>query len=171
MTPHKRLKPNDNRCSVSNGVNVGCFFTLWLQKVIFPLYLLTYWNNRQQTVIVMKHWTQHKFFILLLGVFVTLSMGLSNVAANTMTLKMPMSSSMRSDMGIKSQKDCGDCGSTDSKAMVCAAGCIASVPVVLAQVTISTTKTILLSFAPLVVRLTSRNYPPDPYPPRPIDLA
>ena len=140
-------------------------------KSHIPTLPLANCNNRQQTAIVMKRWTQHKFFILLLGVFVTLSMGLSNVAANTMTLKMPMTSAMASDMGSSGQKDCGDCGSTDSKAMVCAAGCIASVPVVLGQVTISTAKTTLLSFEPLVFRLTSRNYPPDPYPPRPIDLA
>ena len=119
----------------------------------------------------MKHWTQHKFFILLLGVFVTLSMSLSNVAANTMTFKMPMTSAMASDMGSSSQKDCGDCGSTDSKAMVCNSGCIGSVPMMLVQVAVSTPKTTPLSFASLVSRLISRNYPPDPYPPRPFNLA
>ena len=110
-------------------------------------------NKRQHTVIVMNRWTRHRLFILLLGVFVTLSMGLSNVVANTMTLKMPMTSAMASDMGASGKKDCGDCGSTDSKAMICTAGCIASVPVVLGQVEVSATTTVPLLFAPLVFRL------------------
>ena len=119
----------------------------------------------------MNHWTRHKIFILLLGVFVTLSMGLSNVAANTMTLKMPMTSAMMSDMADSGKKDCGGCGGTDSKAMVCAAGCIASVPVILGQINISHTKVTLLSFPAKVLRLTSRAYPPDPYPPRTSDIG
>ena len=128
-------------------------------------------NKGQHTVIVMNSWTRHKFFILLLGVFVTLSMGLSNVEASTMTFKMVTTSEMASSMGDSSQKDCGGCGSTDSKAMVCVAGCIASVPVILDQAVISATKIAPLLFAPLVLRLTSLTYPPDPYPPRSSDIG
>ena len=98
-------------------------------------------------------------------------MGLSNVAASTMNLKMPMTSTMMSDMGASGKKDCGDCGGTDSKVMVCAAGCIASVPVILTQVEVSITKTAPLLFTPLVLRLTSLTYPPDPYPPRTSDIG
>ena len=119
----------------------------------------------------MNRWTRHRLFVLLLGVFVTLSMGLSNVAANTMTLKMPMTSAMMSDMGASGKKDCGDCGAADSKAMICTAGCIASVPVILTQVEVSITKTAPLLFTPLVLRLTSLTYPPDPYPPRTSDIG
>ena len=119
----------------------------------------------------MNRWTRHKIFILLLGVFVTLSMSLSNVAANTMTLTMPMTSAMMSDMGASGQKDCGGCGGTDSKAMVCAAGYVASVPTVLDQIDISRTKVTLLSFPAKALRLTSLTYPPDPYPPRTSDIG
>ena len=124
----------------------------------------------------MNHWTRNKFFILLLGVFITLSMGLSNVTANTMTLKMPMTSEMASGMssgmsGGGGQKDCGGCGGTDSKGMVCAAGYVASVPAVLNQIDISRTEVTLLSFSAKALRLTSRTYPPDPYPPRTSDIG
>ena len=140
-------------------------------KSHIPILPLANYNNWQQTDTFMKRWTQHKFFVLLLGIFLTLSMGLSNVAASTMTLNMPMMSSMMSDMGRSSHNDCGDCGSTGSKVVICTAGCIASVPVVLAQVAISIPTITLLSFAPPAFRLTSRTYPPDPYPPRSLDLA
>ena len=124
----------------------------------------------------MNRWTRHKIFILLLGVFVTLSMSLSNVAANTMTLKMPMTSEMASSMssgmsGDGGQKGCGGCGGTDSKAMVCAAGYVASVPAVLDQIDISRTNVTLLSFSAKALRLISRTYPPDPYPPRTSDIG
>ena len=130
----------------------------------------------KQSDLSMNHWTRNKFFILLLGVFVTLSMGLSNVAANTMTLKMPMTSEMASSMssgmsGDSGQKDCGGCGGTDSKAMVCAAGFVASVPAVLDQIDISRTKVTLLSFSAKALRLTSLTDPPDPYPPRTSDIG
>ena len=128
-------------------------------------------NKRQHTVIVMNRPLKHRLFILLLGVFVTLSMGLSNVAANTMTLRMPMTSAMMSDMGASGKKDCGDCGGTDSKAMVCVAGCVASVPAVWSEIDISRTRVTLLSFSAKVLRLTSRAYPPDPYPPRTSDIG
>ena len=130
----------------------------------------------KQSDLSMNHWTRNKFFILLLGVFVTLSIGLSNVAANTMTLKMPMTSEMASSMssgmsGDSGKKDCGDCGGTDSKAMLCAAGYVASVPAVLDQIDILRTKVTLLSFPAKALRLTSRAYPPDPYPPRTSDIG
>ena len=119
----------------------------------------------------MNCWTRHRLFVLLLGVFVTLSMGLSNVAAGTMTLKMPMTSAMTSDMGASGKKDCGDCGAADSKAMICTAGCVASMPVILTQVEVSTAETMASLFAPLFLRLTSLTYPPDPYPPRFSDIG
>ena len=96
-------------------------------------------------------------------------MSLSNVAAGTMTLKMPMTSEMSSGMsGDGGQKDCGG---NDSKAMVCAAGYVASVPTVLSQIDISSAKVTLLSFSAKALRLTSRTYPPDPYPPRTSDIG
>ena len=133
-------------------------------------------SKRQHSVIVMNRWTRHRLFVLLLGVFVTLSMGLSNVAASTMNLKMPMTSEMASSMssgmsGDSGQKDCGGCGGTDSKAMVCAAGYVASVPTVLSQIDISSAKVTLLSFSAKALRLTSLTYPPDPYPPRTSEIG
>ena len=124
----------------------------------------------------MIHSLRHKILVMLLGLFVTFSMGLSNVAAGTMTLKMPMTSEMASSMslgmsGDSSQKDCGGCGGTDSMAMVCGAGYVASVPAELDQIDISRTKITLLSFSAKALRLTSLTYPPDPYPPRSSDFG
>ena len=116
----------------------------------------------------MSRWTCHKIIVLLVGVFVTLGMGLSAVQANTMAFKMTITSGMAST----GHGDCSGCGSGDNaKAMVCVPGCVASVPALLPQADAK-------AFTPSPVRyrlrellLTSRVYPPDPYPPRFSDLS
>ena len=113
----------------------------------------------------MNRWTRHKIFVLLLGVFVALGMGLSAVQANTMAFKMTMTS----EMGSTGHGDCGGCGNggNTAKAMVCMPTCVASVPALLPQ---ADAKEFAPSPAKFPLReflLTSRVYPPDPYPPRP----
>ena len=119
----------------------------------------------------MPHGFRHKVIALLLGIFVTLGMGLSNVEASTMTLKMTTSSEIVSVMGEIGHKNCSDCQGTNSKTMACTAGCTASVPVVFGQVEISSATITHEVFPALDFRLTSRAYPPDPYPPRTSDIA
>ena len=116
----------------------------------------------------MSHWTRHKILILLLGVFVTLGMGLSAVQANTMAFKMTMTS----EMGSSGHGDCGGCGNAggDAKAMVCMPGCIVSVPALLPRAGVAELSLSPVSFPPQNFLLTSRAYPPDPYPPRFSDL-
>ena len=114
----------------------------------------------------MNRWTRHKILVLLLGVFITLSMGLSGVQANTMAFKMAMPSEMGSN------GDCGGCGGGDNaKAMVCMPGCVASVPALLPQTSAAGLSLSPVTFTLRDLLLSSRAYPPDPYPPRHVDLV
>ena len=117
----------------------------------------------------MSRWTRHKILVLLLGVFVTLGMGLSAVQANTMAFKMTMSSEMAST----GHGDCGGCGGggDNAKAMVCMPACVASVPALLPQADVKEFAPSPVTFPLRELLLTSRVYPPDPYPPRFSDLS
>ena len=116
----------------------------------------------------MSRWARHKILVLLLGVFVTLGMGLSAVQASTMAFKMPMSS----EMGSTGHGNCGGCGASgdDAKAMVCMPACVAPVPALLPQADAKELAPSPVAFPLQEFLLTSRAYPPDPYPPRPNDL-
>ena len=102
--------------------------------------------------------------VLLLGVFVTLGMGLSTVQANTMAFKMTMTSEMGSS-------DCGGCGGDGAKAMVCMPGCVVSVPALLSQADASGFSLPPVSFRLQNFLMISRAYPPDPYPPKFSDIG
>ena len=117
----------------------------------------------------MRRWTHHKILVLLLGVFVTLGMGLSTVQANNMAFKMTMTS----EMGNIGHSDCGGCASSgdNAKTMACMPGCVASVPALLPQAGVTEFSLSPVSFPLRSFRLTSRVYPPDPYPPRFSDLG
>jgi hypothetical protein len=126
-------------------------------------------------IVGMIHSLRHKILIFLLGLFVTLGMGLSVVHSNIMIVDVAMSDGMgkMDAMGSNSKGPCNDCldGKNMTKGMVCVAGCLATVP--LEQTTTDHAEAALLIVEPsLYVGLPkSRDYPPDPYPPRPFDLA
>ena len=105
--------------------------------------------------------------VLLLGVFVTLGMGLSTVQANTMAFKMTMTS----EMGSTGHSDCGGCGGDGAKAMVCMPGCVVSVSALPSQADAAGLSLTPVSFRLQDFLMISRVYPPDPYPPRFSDLG
>ena len=117
----------------------------------------------------MTRWTCRKIMVLLLGVFVTLGMGLSTVQASTMAFKMTMTS----EMGTIGHGDCGGCVSSgdSAKTMVCVPGCVTSVPALLSLAGDTEFSLSPVSFPLRNFCLTSRGYPPDPYPPRFSDLG
>ena len=117
----------------------------------------------------MNRWTHKKILVLLIGVFVTLNMGLATVQANTMAFKMTMTSDME-NMG---HSDCGGCVSSgdNAKTIVCMPGCVASIPAVLPQAGVTQFSLSTVSFPLRNFRLTSRAYPPDPHPPKFSDLG
>ena len=117
----------------------------------------------------MTHWTCRKIMVLLLGVFVTLGMGLSTVQASTMAFKMTMTS----EMGSSDHSDCGGCGSggDGAKAMVCMPGCVVSVPALPSQADATGLSLPPVSFRLQNFLMISRVYPPDPYPPRFSDIG
>ncbi|WP_400157946.1 hypothetical protein [Agrobacterium sp. P15N1-A] len=107
----------------------------------------------------------------MLAVFVTLGLSASVVGASDMAVKMATSSHMSAAV----YGDCHDCdgGHSDkSKPMVCTVGCVSPVSVVfphVGQTTISLVGTKLLP--PKIALLFGSTAPPDPYPPRSIDLG
>ena len=148
----------------SASVNVTTWFTAMASKSHIPTLPLANRNKRQQTVIVMKHWTRHTLFIFLLGVFVTLGMGLSVVKANTMSIEMAMADGM----GIAHKSDCNDCINSKAlgKTTVCAASCMASAPTLLSPADFTMAALTTPASPRIYLPLHSRAYPPDPYPPR-----
>ena len=117
----------------------------------------------------MVHSFRHKISVILLGLFVTLGMGLSVVRANTMSIDMAMSDGM----GTSHKSDCNDCINTKglAKTMVCTAGCIASAPILLSSADFTKAALTAVTSQRLYLPLYSRAYPPDPYPPRYSDLG
>lgn len=118
----------------------------------------------------MMNWSLRQVFALALTVFVTVGLGASVVQASDMAVKMATSSGM----SVNGHGDCHDCGggtSGKSKAMVCTVACVAPVSVAFPQIgqmifpdraTLSPDKTDLLF---------GSTSPPDPFPPRSIDLV
>jgi hypothetical protein len=119
----------------------------------------------------MKSWSIRQILVLVLAVFVTVGIGASVVQASTMAAKMTMAS----DMGVSSHKDCHDCDGGDTgkmKPMVCTVTCVTPVSIAAPHVgpvaiTVASVKHVLPR-APLWLGSTS---PPDPYPPRNLEIG
>lgn len=119
----------------------------------------------------MNNWSIRQIFALMLGVFVTLGMSASVVAASNMAVKMVTSS----DVSTTGHGDCHGCDGDNSgkvKPMVCTVGCVAPPSIGfphVGQATMAWTGAKL--FPPKTALLFGKTSPPDPYPPRSIDLG
>lgn len=116
----------------------------------------------------MKLWSARQLVTLFLAVFVTVGLSLSAVQASGMTVKMAMAS----DMGSSGHDGCQGCPSDDgTKAISCTATCVAPVLAVLPE---SESVMLVHKTVSVVTRyplLHGKTSPPEPYPPRPIDIA
>ena len=114
----------------------------------------------------MKCASFRQVFVLLLGIFVTLGMGLFAVQANTMNIKMM---DMAPGMGVSGVGSCDDCGSPgDSKGMaVCVTpGCVAPVAAHVPSMQALNITSEPAQHLHLDLALPGRDSGPDPYPPR-----
>lgn len=118
----------------------------------------------------MKCGLSRQVFAALLGVFLALGMSLSAVRASDMAAKM---ATMAADMGASGQGGCNGCGGGDGSATpaTCLSICMASAVAVLPP----TVPVTVVSAPDLPLRKdlvsSDRASSPDPYPPRPTDLA
>ncbi|OYX71159.1 MAG: hypothetical protein B7Y95_13545 [Rhizobiales bacterium 32-66-11] len=117
----------------------------------------------------MKLWSARQLVALFLAVFVTAGTSLSAVQASDMTVKMAMAS----DVGGSGHDPCQGCPAGDDgmKAISCAAICVAPVLAVLpeAEPVMLVHKTV--SFITRYPLLHGKTSPPEPYPPRSIDIG
>jgi hypothetical protein len=116
-------------------------------------------------------WSSRQVFAFLLAIVVTTGFALSAVQASNMSVKM----SMATDMGMGSDGDCAACpaGSDDhGNPTYCPPVCIAPILAVLPQdLAVATNVQRLQTFLSPLALLRGRSSLPDPYPPRPSDLA
>ncbi|MFG1413560.1 hypothetical protein V5G24_20840 [Xanthobacter sp. VTT E-85241] len=119
----------------------------------------------------MKLWSARKLVALFLAVFVTVGTSLSAVQVSDMTVKMAMAS----DMGGSGHDGCPGCpaggGDDGMKAISCTAVCVIPVLAVLphAEPVMLVHKTV--SFITRYRLLHGKTSPPEPYPPRPVDIG
>lgn len=120
----------------------------------------------------MKHRAARRIVALCLGVFLALGMSLSAVQAGEMAVQMAM---MTSDAGASGQSDCdgcGDSGDDRADALTCSpalncSGMTAVLPTGLGLAATGTTKLII----PVSGAARDLIAPPDPYPPRSLDVG
>ena len=119
----------------------------------------------------MKLWSARQLVALFLAVFVTVGTSLSAAQASDMTVKMEMAF----DMGGSGHDPCQGCpaggGDDGMKAISCAAICVAPMLAVLplAEPVMLVHKTV--SFMARYPLLNGKASPPEPYPPRPIEIG
>ena len=118
---------------------------------------------------------RHKIFVILLGLFVTLGMGMTVVHSNLMAIDVATADSMTKtgNMGANSKSPCNDCldGKNMTKGVNCVAGCVAVVHLVQPATDHFQSAWVEVEPLPSFGTPLSQNYPPDPYPPRFLDLA
>jgi len=119
---------------------------------------------------VMAYETARRVFVLLLGVFVTLSVSLSAIQSSGMSAKI----SMAAEMGTAGDRDCNPCDSGSdggAKAVGCDAICVPPVVAVLPEADpakiVALTKNLSLPRDALLLLGNTSSL--DPYPPRPND--
>jgi hypothetical protein len=118
----------------------------------------------------MKTRLARQLVVMFLAVFVTVEMGLSVAQATDMTAKMAMAS----DMDGSGHDGCQGCpagGDNGMKAMTCTSICVAPVLAVLPQAEPVMLVHKPVSFIARYLLLHGRTSPPDPYPPRSINIG
>ncbi|MHB1220365.1 MAG: hypothetical protein ACYC1L_19445 [Alphaproteobacteria bacterium] len=131
---------------------------------------LEFWNTCVILYEAMTPRLVRQFFILFFAAFLAAGMSLSAVQAANMTAKMAMAS----DTGASGYGDCGGCGggTDDGKTVVCPPACLAPVAAVLSHAESMTAFMVVMNCPPPKDILLLGSAPsPDPYPPRPSDLA
>jgi hypothetical protein len=119
--------------------------------------------------ILMKHWSSRRIVALVLGVFLALEMSLSAVQASEMAVQMAMAS----DAGASGQGDCDGCGSDDDAANAVACSSVlncSSVALLPVECGLAVIKPAKL-FIPISGVARDLTAPPDPYPPKSLDLG
>ena len=112
----------------------------------------------------MKHWTIRRIAICLLGMLLSLGMGLSAVQAGGMTVKMAVAG----DMGASGGDGCTGCGDDDAgKAATCLSVCSSPVFTMPAGSGIVSRMEPVASPLCDARPLRSIAFSPDPHPPRP----
>ena len=116
---------------------------------------------------VMKHLTARQIVVCLLGLMLSLGMGLSAVQANNMTVDMALAG----DMDGSGSGGCTGCGGDDTaKSGSCFSICASSVFMMQAPTTTSSRIEPSAPFFPDTLPLRSTAFSPDPHPPRPTFL-
>lgn len=115
----------------------------------------------------MRHWSVRQVFVFFLAVFVTAGIASSYVQAADMAAKMA------SDMGAMDNGDCKACLPTggNGKAMICISGCVTPVLAVLPQAEPMAIVEVPIFFTVLHPSLHGTQPPPNPSPPRTIDIV
>lgn len=140
------------------------------RRVASPAACLAFVYIRRHDACAMTNWSLRRIFALMLAVFVTVGLNASVVQASDMALKMSASSGM----SVNSHGDCHTCdgGNSDkSKPMVCTVACVAPVLIAVPEVgqaIFPVAAKLVPDKADLLVGGIS---PPDPFPPRSIDLV
>ena len=114
---------------------------------------------------------RHKILVILLGLFVTLSMGLAAVHASAMAVDMAMADGMANTsaaMGTTQKIPCNDCldGKSMTKGMLCASSTVVAVTVSQEASDFSDIAMTGVASQTHLLPLRGRAYPPDPYPPK-----
>ncbi|KUM28226.1 hypothetical protein AU467_35015 [Mesorhizobium loti] len=118
----------------------------------------------------MTNWSLRQAFALILTVFVTVGLSASVVQANEMAVKMATSYGM----SVNGHDNCHNCGGGDfgkSKPMVCTVACVAPVFIAVPQVGPTIFQDSGKLFPAKIALLVGSTSPPDPFPPRSIDLV
>jgi hypothetical protein len=119
----------------------------------------------------MKHWSSRQFIALFLGVFLALGMSLSAVQASDMAVQMAMAG----DVDMSGQGDCDGCGGSGDDsvdAVTCSPmlSCSGMAALLSAAGGLVATQTIK-QVAPVSSVARDLTAPPDPYPPRSLNLG
>lgn len=117
---------------------------------------------------MMKHWSSRQIIALFLGVFLALGMSLSAVQAGEMAVQMAMAG----DVDMSGQGDCDGCGDDSVDAVTCSpmlscSGMAALLPAAGGLVATQTIKQV----TPVSGVARDLTAPPDPYPPKSLNLG
>lgn len=118
--------------------------------------------------IAMRLWSPRQLITLFLAVFVTVGLSLSAVQASGMIVKMAMAS----DMESSGHDRCQGCPSDDdTNAISCIATCAVPVLALLPEAESGMLVHKSVSAVTCYPLLHGKTSPPEPYPPRPVDIA
>ena len=113
-------------------------------------------------VVVMRHWTARRITVCMLGLILSLGMGLSAVQANSMTVEMALAG----DADVSNDGGCMGCGDDTASSGSCYSMCASSVFSMPPSTMLPSRIESKASFLPDTRSLRSTNISPDPHPPR-----